>query len=386
VLWVLALGLPVAMVAIYLAVATTVEIQDGWAFPLYAGVAASWSIVGAVVASRRPSNAVGWLLWGVGTAISASLLGQVWAMLSDLYFERSLPGTLAGIWLSVLLFPALVAALLLTPLLFPDGRPQSRRWRPVLALALASIAVLTIATMVQPGQLESFDGVSNPLGIAGAEDVTAAVIEIVNVVQLVLLPVCAAAAVIRYRRGSAIDRQQLKWFGSSIVLAIVCIGGAVVLPQPAGQLAWIAMTVSVALVPVSIGIAILRYRLFEIDRIVGRTVAYAIITAVLAAAFVATNLVLQAVLADATGSSTIITATATLLVAALFQPLRRRVQRAVDARFNRRRLDADRLSDRFAALVRDQVDLERLRGAMVGIVDDAVAPTGTALWLRRGAR
>jgi hypothetical protein len=139
------------------------------------------------------------------------------------------------------------------------------------------------------------------------------------------------------------------------------------------------------LIPIAIGIAILRYRLYEIDRIVSRTLSYALVTALLAGVFVATNLALQAVLVNATGGSTVTIAASTLVVAALFQPVRRAIQRPIDRRFNRAGVDAQRVVDALASTVRDEVDLERLRGSVVATASEAVHPVGAALWLRRSA-
>jgi hypothetical protein len=194
------------------------------------------------------------------------------------------------------------------------------------------------------------------------------------------------AVVLRYRRGSPVERKQLKWFGSVAVLAFSMFFLAAVVPQPYGQGAWIAASLSMGLIPIAIGIAILRYRLYEIDRIVSRTLSYALVTALLAAAFIGTNLALQAVLVDATGGgTTLTTAASTLVVAALFQPVRRRIQRPIDRRFNRAGADAQRVVEAMSVTVRDEVDLERLRGSVVATASEAVHPAGAALWLRRPA-
>ena len=211
-------------------------------------------------------------------------------------------------------------------------------------------------------------------------------IDVGAMAQLLCLPLCVLASIVRFRRGSAVERQQLKWFGSALGLAALGLFGAATVPPPFAVPSWMMMTVALALVPVAIAVAILRYRLFEIDRLVSRTVAYAIMTVVLALTFVVTNVALQAVLADLTGSSTLVTAAATLVVAAMFQPLRRRVQRAVDRRFDRTRVDAEMVAEQLAAEIRDQVDLERLRAAVGGAAAAAVAPAGSGVWLRSMSR
>ena len=166
-------------------------------------------------------------------------------------------------------------------------------------------------------------------------------------------------------------------------LAALGLAGAATLPQPIGIACYMVMTIALGLVPVAIGMSILRYRLYDIDRLIGRTVAYATIAAVLAAAFVATiPSILQALLANVTGGDTFTTAASTLLVAGLFQPLRRRVQAPIDRRFNRALVDADRLVQTLANQVRDPVDLDALHAAVLGAVNEAVAPSRSGIWLR----
>ena len=207
-------------------------------------------------------------------------------------------------------------------------------------------------------------------------------LDVSGIVLLPCLPLAALAAALRFRRGTPTERQQLKWFGSPMALAALGLAGAATLPQPIGIACYVGMTVALGFVPVAIGIAILRYRLYDIDRLIGRTLAYAAITAILAAAFVATNLTVQALLAGVTGGATFTTAVSTLVVAGLFQPLRRRVQAPIDRRFNRAQVDAERVVEAFANLARDQVDLDMLNAAVVGAIDEAVAPSRASIWLR----
>ena len=243
-----------------------------------------------------------------------------------------------------------------------------------------------IGTLSRPGPLEGMPTVDNPLGMPALGGLPQALIDIGGIGALVCIPAGILAAVLRYRRGTAVERKQLKWFGSVLVLAFAMFFAATLLPQPYGQLAWIVASASIGLVPVAIGIAILRYRLYEIDRIVSRTLSYALVTALLAAAFIGTNLALQAVLVDATGGgTTLTTAASTLVVAALFQPVRRRIQRPIDRRFNRAGADAQQVVEAMSVTVRDEVDLERLSGSVVATASEAVHPAGAALWLRRSA-
>ncbi|HEX5147482.1 MAG TPA: hypothetical protein VFW02_00275 [Candidatus Limnocylindrales bacterium] len=383
VVWVLATGGPI-LLAVSLSVIPA-DPRDGWAFWAYTAVIATWGIAGALITTRRRANAVGWLLWIIGVAMTASLLGQAWATISLLYHGGSLPGTVAGVWLTWLFLPALTLALLMTPLIFPDGRLPSGRWTPVAAVVLVAFATLSLGTILRPGPLESAVPADNPTGVDGLAGAAQMVIDVSSLVLVACLPLSVAAAVTRFRRGTTVERQQLKWFGSATGLAAAALIGAVLLPEPFGTTSWKLMTVSLGLVPVAIGIAILRYRLYEIDRLVSRTLSYALVTALLATVFVGTNLVLQSAVVSVTGATTLTTAVSTLVVASLFQPVRRRVQVPIDRRFNRTRVDGERVVQAFAGQLRDQVDLDRLRGAVVAAADDAVAPTGASLWLR-GAR
>ena len=380
VVWLAAVGAPL-LLAVVISTAP-IDGPDAWAIPTYTAVVASWCLVGAVIATRQPRHRMGWLILGVGLATTISLLGQSWALLSLRAFGGSLPGTMIGAWLTWLFLSGLAVALLFVPLLFPDGALPSARWRPVMLLAAAAVVTQALGTIVLPGPVSDMGEFLNPTGVPGLADVGQVMIDVGGLALLLCLPFSVLAPIVRFRRGSAVERQQLKWFGSASGLAALGILGATTLPQPLGVLSWMAMTVAIGLVPVAIAVAILRYRLFDIDRLISRTVAYAIVTAVLALTFVVTNVALQAVLADLTGSSTLVTAAATLVVAALFQPLRRQVQRTVDRRFDRARVDAEVVAERLAAEIRDQVDLDRLRGAVVGAVEDAVAPAGSGVWLR----
>jgi hypothetical protein len=193
-----------------------------------------------------------------------------------------------------------------------------------------------------------------------------------------------AAVATRFRRSRGVERHQLKWLLGAVVLIGITLTPSFLDADGEGGFSLldaVAMT-SLSLLPLSVGIAVTRHGLYEIDRIISRTVAYALVTGILATTFVVNNIALQALLADVTGSSTLITALATLVVAGLFQPLRRRIQAPVDRRFNRARSGGERVVEGFAHRTRDLVDLERVRGATVAAIDEAVSPAVTAVWLR----
>jgi hypothetical protein len=381
----LAIGAPLGLVVLDVAVVLVAPgLPDAWAIPAYTAAVATWSLVGALVITRRPEHRMGWLILGVGVAVATSLIGQGWATVSLVKFGGALPGTALGGWLGWMFLSGLAAALLFVPLLFPDGTAPSSRWRLVGITAVVAIAMQAVGTILLPGSSGSLRGFVNPTGVPALGPLAAMAVDLGGLLLLVCLPLCMLAPVVRFRRGSVVERQQLKWFGAAMVLAGLGLIGATTLPQPFGQACWIVMTLAVCLVPVAIAVAILRYRLFDIDRLISRTLAYAVITAMLAATFVVTNVALQALLAGVTGSSALVTALATLVVAGLFQPVRHRIQGAVDRRFDRHGLDAERVIAAFARRARDEVDVERLRSSVVGTAHEAVAPADAGLWLRTG--
>jgi hypothetical protein len=271
---------------------------------------------------------------------------------------------------------------MLLPLLFPDGKVMSRRWGAVAVLLLVSATMTFVGALVRPGELEGMPGFENPLGMPALGGLPQGMVDLAGIGALACIPAGIVAAILRYRRGTAVERKQLKWFGSVLVFAFSMFFGAATLPQPYGQWAWVVASLTIGLIPLAIGIAVLRYRLYAIDRIVSRTLSYALVTGILAAAFLGTNLALQAVVSGATGGSTLTIAASTLVVAALFQPLRRRIQAPIDRRFNRARSDAELVVAAFSARTRDEVDLAQLHDTVVATVREAVHPAGAGLWLR----
>ena len=378
--WTVAIGIPVAYALLVLLVPP--PDQDAWAFPLYGGIVATWGLVGAFLATKQPGNRVGWVLLVGGLLMGLALLGQTWSLYSLWVWEGTLPGTVAGALVGVLFFPALYVAMLI-PFLFPDGRFLSRRWAAVGGLVIAVAAATLAATLVRPGPLEGMGAIDNPLVVPQLAGPAQAVLDAGGVVTLLFIPAGILATILRYRRGGPLERKQVQWFGSVIVLSFSMFFAATVLPQPYGQWAWIVASLSLGLIPVAIGIAILRYRLYEIDRIVSRTIGWALVTGLLVAVLAGTIVALQALLAPFTNNNTLAVAGSTLVAAALFQPLRARVQRAVDRRFNRARVDAQRAIDAFGTHLRDDVDIDALNGRLLAAAAATVQPNAAGLWIRR---
>ncbi len=373
--WVVAIGIPAVTLLVSLALPSLVD--DAWAIAMYGLIVASWGLTGAFLITRVPENRVGWLLWVTATGLGLSLAGQAWAVLSIAVYDASLPGTVAGASLGLLFLPSLFLVVLL-PMLFPNGHFLSRRWAIIGGLTLLASAVLLFALSVSPGPLEGMPDVVNPLGSPALSGLAEALVGLVNLYMPVALLLGIAAAILRYRRGSALERRQLKWFGAVLVLAFSAFFAATFL----GQLAWIVASLSLGLLPIAIGIAVLRYRLYEIDRLISRTIGWAVVTVVLVGAFALLVLGSSAALEPLTGGNTLAVAASTLVVAALFTPLRGRVQRAVDRRFDRARYDGERLLAAFGLRIRDEVDLDIIRADVLSTVDQAVRPSSVGLWLR----
>jgi len=343
-------------------------------------VTVSAATVGAVLASRRPRHPVGWLLLGVGLALNLSLLVQSYVNYGLLARPGSLPGAryLAGftdstapIWLSCAGF-----VLLLTP----TGSLPSPRWRWWARVAAAAPVVVVLGSVVQPDPLAP-DYRGNPLAIPALARVLIVPAVAGFVIVLVSLLVGAWSLVVRFRRARGVERQQLRWLAYAAALAagllLVALAAAFVLAKD--EVVTASLALGVALLPLATGAAILRYRLYDLDRIISRTLAYGLLTVLLGGGYAAVVLGLGQLLGQ---DSSLVVAGATLAVAAVFQPARRRVQAMVDRRFNRRRYDAARTIAAFSARLRDELDLDTLSAEVLAVVEQTMQPTQAWLWLR----
>ncbi|MHB8674312.1 MAG: hypothetical protein ACYDAK_11640 [Candidatus Limnocylindrales bacterium] len=355
-------------------------------FMWYAGV-------GAVLAVRRPGNAIGWILLALAWSF-VLVNAPVNATSADLRALTAAPWEEAKAWLTGWSGGAIFALFALLTVVFPSGRIPRGGWARVARPALIASAALVLLTAVAPtiavtpAAADASIFVPNPLALFP----TAAFWALFSKTDLTL-PLVAMMALgvismlVRFRRSQGLERLQLRWMMAALAFVTVgVIAGEILLSVAGGsahQVAWIPALVALAMPPLAVGIAVLRYRLYEIDRIISRTIGWAAVTSILAAVFVAVVLAMQAVLAPVTGSNTLAVAVSTLLVAALFQPLRRRVQRVVDRHFNRARYDAERTVAAFSARLRDGVDLEILRAEVGGVVALTLAPATVSVWLRQ---
>jgi hypothetical protein len=347
--------------------------------------AATNAAVGSVVAARRPENPIGWLLSASGLLVAVALLAGQYAIYTLVARPGVLPGGRAVLWLSGWPFDAGLLLVPLVLLLFPDGRLPSPRWRPVVRFAVAVYVIALVGRALAPGPInpDEFGPLDNPLGVEAAAGLAPVVQSVVTVLMLAVMLASAVAVLVRLRRARGIERQQLKWFAYAATLLAVAVSVAVVLPSLGGNMVdTVTIVAALAALPVAIGIAVLRYRLYEIDRLINRTLVYGLLTALLGAVYAAGVFVLGDLLDPAAGDSELAVAASTLAVAALFQPLRRRVQALVDRRFNRARYDAARTVERFSTRLRDQVDLDTLSAELVAVVDHTMQPERVSLWLR----
>jgi hypothetical protein len=337
--------------------------------------------VGAVLASRLPRHPVGWLLLGVGLSVAGSGVADGYAR----YGLVARPGVLPAARRIAIYSPATniigLALVGYVLLLTPTGSLPSPRWRWWGRLAAAGPVAFVAALTVGPGLvIPPYDTVIDPVAIPALAGAVLVAIVAGFFLTVAGLVVGAGSLVARFRRARGVERQQLRWL--ALAAALTGAGAAVVgvgMAMDATAVPLFAAGVCLALLPLATGAAILRYRLYDLDRIVSRTVAYGLLTVLLGLGYAVVVLGLGRLLPE---GSSLVVAAATLAVAAVFQPLRRRIQQAVDRRFNRRRHDAGRLIEAFGARLRDQVDLDALHTELLAVVDQTMQPTRASLWLR----
>ena len=345
-----------------------------------------FALVGGLVAARRPGNAVGWLMLGFGVIVSAAFTLDA-VVLYDLTHPESIPGASAIAWSTAFLwYFALGICVPQMLLLFPSGRPPTPRWWVVTGGSVALLVVSAVISL-KPGPLPDYKEYVNPFGISPLDRVGDLLQGIGLVCFLFVFLGAALSLVVRFRRSTGVERLQLKWVTYAVVLtAGLWAASAILATSYVSNLLSGGAILTLCAVPVTIGIAVLRYRLYEIDRVINRTLVYAAVTAVLGAAYVGLVLLGQALFSSFAGGSNLAIAVSTLVVAALFMPVRSRVQGFVDRRFYRHRYDAQRTLEGFGARLREQIDLGTLEGNLCNAVTETMQPTHVALWLQREHR
>jgi len=367
-------GLAVALLAAALAVNADLVVRS-WEGAL-AVLSLAFLTVGAFLAGRRPGNAVGWLLLGWGMVMAFGSLTGAYVDRGLVRDPGSVPGASWAAWAEAVVWHPAFGLLAFLLLLFPHGRLPSRRWLPFAWFTVAVYLALALSAAFSPAAVHLYYPQATPpvrLPVAPAADIAFGVLLLG---QLLLLATAVVSLVLRLRRATGEERQQVKWFVYTVVV-VVLLFVVTTLIIGAGYLFPLF-----GLIPVSVAVAVFRYRLYDIDRLIKRTLVYGLLTALLAGVYAGGVFLLGALLDPAVGESELAVAASTLAVAALFQPARRRLQALVDLRFDRRRYDAVRTVEAFSARLRDQVDLDTLSVELLGVIDQTVQPASVSLWLR----
>jgi hypothetical protein len=348
--------------------------------------------VGAVVAWRRPGHVMGWLFLVCAWLFVTSELAHGYA--HDAVLTGATGSTLAG-WaamLGVTLFlPPFVLMTMYLPLVFPDGQLLTPRWRLVVFVLAGVVLVLTLAEALSPGAVTGFPEIRNPLGLVGAEAALAAAAAVADPLFIPVLVAIGVSVVLRYRRATSTERQQFKWVAlpAAVLLVFLPLNEFVLRDAtgPVRALGSIVFFAAFAGLPLGLAVAVLRFRLYEIDRILSRTVTYAALSVLMIGVYAAGVVTIGATVRALSGgaSSELVVAVSTLIVAAAFRPARRRIQRAVDRRFDRTRYDAARTIEGFGQRLRSELDPDTLLLEIQRVVHTSIQPVTSAVWIRPGA-
>ncbi|MEY2513781.1 MAG: hypothetical protein QOJ89_1139 [bacterium] len=349
----------------------------------FAAVQLTATAVGAVVAARLPSNRVGWILLAIGIGLGMRQLFGAYGLLGNISASGPLPGDDIAAWLGEWTFtPAVAGGAVFLLHLFPDGRFMSRRWKLVCLAGAAVVALVTAADALKPGALDSIESVSNPLGATGSlADLVDVVLGLESPLAVLAFGSAVVGVVVRLRRSRGLERQQIKWVMCACVIVGVGLAVTGVFPDSAVYPLLFSL-LALAAMPVAVGVAMMRYRLYDFDLVINRTLVYGALTATLAGVYLGSVLLLQLLLSSVTGGSGLAVAASTLAVAALFQPVRARIQRGVDRQFFRRRYDAARTLEAFGARLRDEVSLDALDAELRSVVAQTMQPTHLSIWMR----
>src|SRR5215208_2332783 len=348
-------------------------------------VAVGFSVMGAVIVPHlSPNNPIGWLFCATGLLFGVTDFSVEYAIYALLVAPGSLPAGEAAAWIFSWVWVPAIGLSVFLPLVFPNGRLPSPRWRWFFWLSLLLILVGAISQMFAPGLVANLGGIYNPLGVEGLPNVW----KLIQTLLYALLLVSVASLFVRRLRASGVERQQLKWFTYAATLAVIGLILTFTISELTGSvwLGWAGYAlalVGLIGIPISMGIAILRYRLYEIDLIINRTLVYGSLTGLLALLYFGSVTALQSLFSLLTGQgNTLAIVASTLAIAALFNPLRRRIQKFIDRRFYRRKYDAAMILEAFGTKLRDQTDLEKLCEDLAEVVDETMQPAHVSVILR----
>jgi len=386
-----------ALVITFLGVSAGLSFLEFGAAFNAAAIAASFSTVGAMVASRRPKNPIGWIMCAGGLGVALGSLTDAYAIYALFgSLNELMPGATLSAWVSLWTTTAGIQSFALLLLLFPDGRLPSRRWRPVVWLVVFVLAAESASSAFMTERFVGYRDISNPFHIAALDplwDAYASYAQAPLSILAVLLPTIALVA--RYWRSRGVERLQLKWFASSgvlVALGSILISVVLVFFDEENFRSQILLTILFAFttlalcgIPISLGVAILKYRLYEIDIIINRALVYAVLTATLVAVYFGGVAITQAILRALVGQQEqpqFAIVVSTLVIAALFTPLRQSIQSFIDRRFYRRKYDARKTLEAFSAKLRQETDLNALSAELAGVVRETMEPAHVSLWLR----
>lgn len=345
---------------------------------------AIYPIVGAIIIAHRPRNVIGRILVAIGFGTTTTYFSASYLSYSLATAGHLLPGAAFIDWVGNWVWPINLGLGILLLLLFPTGHLLSRGWRWVFWLACIGIVANVIASAFMPGGF-SGETTSNPYGVESLRGVFNVTLQLSSPL-IALVGVCAVASALwRFWRSRGVERQQMKWFAFGVALLFIAITVTVIWVPQNSPYSNVGFAIGFGVAPLSIGIAVLRYQLYDIDIIINRALVYGSLTVALAAVYFSVVIGSESLTALATGAhklSPVITVLSTLLIAALFQPLRRRIQRAIDRRFYRHKYDAARMLAAFGNRLRTEVELEGLCDQLVLTVEDSMQPEYVSLWLR----
>lgn len=367
--------------AAFMYLGRSVTIETLWGFRGVPVVfAITYGLIGALILSHQPRNAIGWIFLWFGLISALDLLGEEYFTYSYYIASEPLPADEIAAWLSSWIWVLQAVPMLsFLPLLFPSGRLPSRRWRPVIIAALLVMLWMAFSVLLDPDLEARSSVIKNPFGLEYDAGVIFISLWMSLIVGIIISALGLASLFYRYRKGTILEKQQIKWLMYACIIALIfaipaLFGGKV------GEYVFIIAALGI---PVSVGISILYYRLFDIDLIIRRTLVYGLLTASLALVYFSGVVLMQSIFESVTRQqSTIAVIISTLAIAALFNPLRRRIQTAIDQRFFRQKYNADRIVEDFSARLRYEVDLDEISTHLLKVVEETLHPEHASLWIR----
>jgi hypothetical protein len=374
-----------AILSIIVPIPLAAEAAIGWpvdaAVAIYSVVIIAFAVMGWLVSERQPSNLVGPLMIAVAFLFALSMPFDVYPRVPGSHAGADIVGLLVSF-----VDAPLLAILALTLIRFPDGLRPTPRWRWVDWLVVAVFGVAFVGTALRDGPYVLYPHYRSPFGIPGYPG--DGLVYLGYIGMFVLLVAAAASLVVRWRRGGMVERGQIKWIAAAAVITLIaeCANVATFRGDNPNSPAAIASAIAFALVPIAMGVAILRYRLYEIDRIISRTIAYALVIVIIGVVFGGGVVLLSSALASFADGQTVAVAGATLVAYATFQPALRRVRHVVDRRFDRTRFDSERTADSFAERLREGFEIETVTADLEATIRSSIRPASVWLWLRRAGR